>query len=301
MTIHNNASHATTNIPLGSEGHQIPSSINNRVEGAAFDVRFSKEPETEQLRFKLTESKKTGSSYYTIVLLNDKKHRITVFDKGNKLAYSEGDWQRVEHLTTKLLEKYHKNKDFPEKSKGTLSLKERKWTVTYGDGTPHVDLSVNKKVIREFKDLLEKQIKPTNILPATKAPFKRKASNLAALDTPSKQAKTEETSFLKKIIEKAKNFLSRLKSNTDEDMEETERKKEPLGKAKDYLFPSTNLDDWGSLPSSDTASISSFEELDSQKGDLDDNTSLGDITVASSHISRDSGSSYSPEISPGKR
>ena len=84
-------------------------------------------------------------------------------------------------------------------------------------------------------------------------------------------------------------------------MEETERKKGPLGKAKDYLFPSTNLDDWGSLPSSDTASISSFEELDSQEGDLDDNTSLGDITVASSHISRDSGSSYSPEISPGKR
>ncbi|GFY53684.1 hypothetical protein TNIN_156581 [Trichonephila inaurata madagascariensis] len=53
----------------------------------------------------------------------------TVFDKGNKLAYSEGDWQKVEHLTTKLLERYHKNKDFPEKSKGTLSLKERKWTV----------------------------------------------------------------------------------------------------------------------------------------------------------------------------
>lgn len=296
MTIQNNASHATS-IPFSPEGHQTPSSINNRVEGVAFDVLFSQEPETEQLRFELTESKKTGSQYYRIVLLNGKKHRITVFDKGNKLAYSEGDWQRVEHLTTKLVERYHKNKDFPEKSKGTLSLKERKWTVTYGDRTPTIERSVNKRVIREFKKLFEDQIKPTNILPATKAPLKRKASNLAALDTPSKQAKTEETSFAKKIIEKAKNFLFRSKSNTDEDMEETEKEKGPLEKAKDHLFPSTNLDDWDSLSSSDTASISSFEELENPTDDLDDNTSLGGITVASSHISNDSGSSYSP----GKR
>lgn len=299
MTIQNNASHATS-IPFSPEGHQTPFSINNRVEGAAFDVLFSQEPETEQLRFELTESKQTGSQYYRIVLLNGKKHRITVFDKGNKLAYSEGDWQRVEHLTTKLLERYHKNKDFPEKSKGTLSLKKRKWTVTCGDGTPHVDLSVNKKVIREFKNLLEKQIKPTNILPATKAPLKRKTSNLVAL-APPKQAKTEKTSFPKKIIEKAKNFLSRLKSNTDEDMEETERKKGRLEKAKNRLFPLTNLDDWDSLSSSDTASINSFQKLENPTDNLDDNTSLGGITVVSSHISNDSGSSYSPEISPGKR
>ena len=84
-------------------------------------------------------------------------------------------------------------------------------------------------------------------------------------------------------------------------MEETERKKGRLEKAKNHLFPLTNLDDWDSLSSSDTASINSFQKLENPTDNLDDNTSLGGITVASSHISNDSGSSYSPEISPGKR
>ena len=297
MTIHNHnhAPHATTSIPVGSEGHQTPSSINNRVEEVAFDVLFSQKPTSEQLRFKLTEYKQTGSQYDRIVLLNGKKYRITVFDKGNKLAYSEGDWQRVKHLTTKLLERYHKNKDFPEKSKGTLSLKERKWKVAYGDGTPHVERFVNKKIIREFKNLLEKQIKPTNILPATISPLKRKASSLTALNTRPKQAKTEEASFPKKIIEKAKNFISRLKPNTDEDREETERKKGRFDQVRDFFFPSNNLDNFDDLTSSDTASIRSFEGLDSYQED--DLTSLGGSRTASSlsHVSSDSGPSYSPE------
>lgn len=304
MTIQNNASHAIS-IPFSPEGHQAPSSINNRVEEAAFDVLFSQKPEAEQLRFELAESKQTGFQYYRIVLLNGKKHRITVLDRGNKLAYSERNWQKVEHLTTELLERYHKNKDFPEKSKGILSLKERKWTVTYGDGTPDVDLTVNKKVIRKFKNLLEKQIKPANILPATKAPLKREASNLAALDTIYKPEKKENplSELIKKIIEEAKNFISHLKSNTDKDAEKTEKKKGPLEQARDYFFPShRNIDNFDDLASSDAASISSFEELDNRReDDFDDNTSLGGVTVASSRVSNDSGSSYSPEISPEKR
>ncbi|KAG6559261.1 hypothetical protein [Candidatus Rhabdochlamydia sp. W815] len=301
MKIHNNTAQVVTNNLSSHGGYETPPST-NRVEEVAFDVVFSQEPlpGKEKLRFKLKQCGKTGSQYYTIVKWRGKRYRITVHDNKRKLAYSEADWQRIEHRTIKVLNKVQREHFF----RGTLQLHaktKKKWKV-YKNKSSHIKCSVNKKVIREFKNLLENQIKSTNIFPATKAPVKRKASNLAALDIPFKQVKKEEASFPKKIIEKIKNSLSYLKSNTDEDTEKTERKKGLFKQAKNYFFPSNDHDNFDDLASSDTASIRSFEESDNRReGDFDDNTSLGGITVASSHISSDSGSSYSPKISPEKK
>lgn len=299
---------STPTVPSSVGGYQTPpSSISNRVEGVAFNVLFSQEPtlETEQLRFELTECKKTGSSYYTIVTWKGKRYRITVHENKRKLAYSEADWQQVEARTIKVLDKVQNNKHF---FRGTLQLHaktQKKWKFTYENNTPHVEeRSVNKKIIREFKKLLEDQIKPINPPPASKAPkrLERDSYSLSNSNFIHKPEKKEETSFFKKSIKKVKTFLSQLKSNTDEHIEETERKKGRFERIKDCLFPSNNLDYFDDLTSSDTASISSFEGLDNNhQEDLDDNTSLGGITTASRHISNDSGSSYSPEISPGKR
>lgn len=301
MTIHNHASHATNSMPVSSEAYQTPSSLNSRVEEAAFDVLFSqKEPtsETEQLRFELNECKKTGSSYYTIVTWKGKKYRITVHSKKRKLAYSEADWQQVEHRTIKVLDKVQNSKHF---FRGALQLHAKtknKWKVTYENNTPHLERSVNKKVIRDFKKLFENQIKPISILPTLQPPKKLERASYSPSNNIYKPTKEEKPffEFPKKILEKIKGYLRSIKLNTNEDTEAVKEERSPLKQVKDYFFPSRrNIDDFDDLASSDAASINSFKELGNREGNLDDNTSLGSITVASSHISSDSGSSYSPE------
>lgn len=227
MTIHNNASY-TTNSIVDSKAHQTSSSINNRVEEAAFDVLFSqKEPtsETEQLRFELNECKKIGSSYYTIVTWKGKRYRITVHDNKKKLACSEADWQRVEHQIIKVLDKVQNSKHF---FRGALQLHAKtknKWKVTYENNAPHIERSVNKKVIRDFKKLFENQIKPTNILPPSQPPKKLESASYSNLIyRPTKKEKPF-FEFTKKIIEKIKDYLRSIKLNTNEDTEEVKREK----------------------------------------------------------------------------
>lgn len=206
MTIHNNASY-TTNSIVDSKAHQTSSSINNRVEEAAFDVLFSqKEPtsETEQLRFELNECKKIGSSYYTIVTWKGKRYRITVHDNKKKLACSEADWQRVEHQIIKVLDKVQNSKHF---FRGALQLHAKtknKWKVTYENNAPHIERSVNKKVIRDFKKLFENQIKPTNILPPSQPLKSWKAHHIQTSFIDRQKKKSLSSNLLKKLLKKLK-------------------------------------------------------------------------------------------------
>ncbi|VHO04026.1 hypothetical protein [Candidatus Rhabdochlamydia sp. T3358] len=304
MTIHNNPTPhaATVSIPLGSGSPQIPSRINNKVEEVAFDVLLSQERNTEQLRFELKESGKTGSQYYTIATWKGKRYRITVHDNKRKLAYSEGDWQKVEAKTITVLDKVQNDKHF---FKGSLQLHAKtakKWTVTHENNTPHVDRSVNKKVIREFKNLLEKQINPTNILPATKSPkgLQRKASY--PLNTLYRPVKKEGAFLesLKKTLKKFKEYFRPLKSNTnDQNIDTKEVKRSPLEQVKDYFFPLNNRifvppnEDFNDLSSVTSSTSSSFEYIENPtEAEGDDNTSLGGISIESSNVSNDSGSSY---------
>ncbi|MDR2539250.1 MAG: hypothetical protein LBC45_01295 [Chlamydiales bacterium] len=267
MSIYSNTSyHTAINTPLTSEG-QTPS-IYNRVEGVAFDALFSKNPlsESEQLRFELNECKKTGSSYYTIVTWKDKRYRITVHNKKRTLAYSEGDWQRIEDRITQVLDKVQNSKHF---FKGTLHLHvktKNKWKVTYENNAPLVEHFVNEKTIREFKNLLEKQINPTNRLPTGvhtstgMLPQKLKRSLHSSLNYNPTKKENSFFEFPKKILEKVKHYLRPLKSNANEAMEKTERKKESFELTKERLFFPNNLDNFDDLSSSDGSSISFFEK-----------------------------------------
>ena len=306
MTIHNHTASdaATAKIPSG--GPQTSSSINNRVEEVAFDVLLPQEPNTEQLRFELKECGKTGSQYYTIATWKGKRYRITVHENKKKLAYSEGDWQRVEHQTIKVLDRVQNDKHF---FKGTLQLHAKtknKWKVTHENNTP-VERSVNKKVIREFKNLLEKQINPTAILPAP-VPSQLKKASYSPPNPLYKPAKKEVNflEFPKKVFEKIKDYLRSLKPNTNEqntDIEKVEKERSPVKRVKNYFFPryKDGFDDDELTSNGDRASISSsIEYIDElAEGDAafdDDNTSLGGISDTSSHVSSDNGSSYSLRV-----
>ncbi|HEV3269273.1 MAG TPA: hypothetical protein VGZ69_01330 [Candidatus Rhabdochlamydia sp.] len=325
MSTHSNITFhttATTSIPPSSRGHQTPSSVNSRVGGVAFEVLVpQRRPDTEQLRFKLEQCGKTGSQHYTIVTWQGKRYRITVHDNKRPLAYSEEDWKKVEHKTISVLDRVQNGKHF---FKGALQLRAKtknRWKVTYENNTPHVECSVSKKMIRDFKNLFENQIKHTNILPAAKSPEKLKRASYATYKPKKKEINLPEP--CKKILEKFKDFLRSLKSRTNDI--EAEREKSPFEKARNHFFPSNNhINDFGDLSS--TASISSFEEINEERvtediysnrtsslkggsfeeinapaeSDLDDvfsdNTSLGGKSDTSSNVSNDSGSSYSPEI-----
>ncbi|MDQ5957029.1 MAG: hypothetical protein ACH349_05730 [Candidatus Rhabdochlamydia sp.] len=305
MTIHNNpVSYATTNI--ASRDPQTLSSTNNRVEKVAFDVLLTEEPNTEQLRFELKEYGKTGSQYYTIATWKGKRYRITVHDNKRKLAYLEDDWQRIEHQTIKVLNRVQNDKHFV---KGNIQLHgktKNKWKVTYENNT-HVERSINKKVIREFKNLFESQIKHTNTLLSAKSPQKLKRA-LYPLYTNYREKK--ERTLLevpKKIFEVSKKTFKRIKNH--------------------FFPPNNNINDFDDLSSHTTDSRSSFEEVNNEQftgatysnkanslndslfeeintlkenDDLDDafsdKTSLGGISDTSSHVSNDSGSSYSLRI-----
>lgn len=303
MTIHNNPTPhaATVSIPPGSGSPQIPSRINNKVEEVAFDVLLPQEPNTEQLRFELKESGKTGSQYYTIATWKGKRYRITVHDNKRKLAYSEGDWQKVEDKTITVLDKVQNDKHF---FKGTLQLHAKtknRWKVTHENKTP-VERSVNKKVIREFKNLFAEQIKSTNTLPAAKSPKKlqRKASYPSNLLYKPAKKEVNFLEFPKKIFEKVKGYLRSLKSNKNEQNTATEEvERSPLKKFKDYFFPLNNRifvppnEDFNDLSSVTSSTSSSFEYIENPiEAEGDDNTSLGGISIESSNVSNDSGSSY---------
>ncbi|MGB7128317.1 MAG: hypothetical protein WBD50_04410 [Candidatus Rhabdochlamydia sp.] len=293
MTIHNNTTTATASISPGSRD-QIPSRLNDQVEGVAFDVLFSQTPppDTEQLRFELKECGKTGSQYYTIATWKGKRYRITVHDNKRKLAYSERDWQQVEDKTITVLDRVQNGKHF---FKGTLQLHAKtknRWKVTHENNIPPVERSVNKKIIREFKNLFESQINHTNILPAAKSPekFRRASYPSNPLYKPAKK-EVNFLEFREKIFEKVKGYLRSLKSNKFE-------------RLKNHLYPVRNINNFDNL-SSAASSISSLEEINTPKEDdlddsfsdnssLSDNTSLGDRSNASSRVSEDSGSSYSP-------
>lgn len=315
MSIHSNTSYYTAidSISPSSREHQTPS-INNRIEEVAFNILFSQElsSNTEQLRFELIECKKNGSQYYTIVTWKDKRYRITVHDGKRKLAYSEADWQRVEHQTIKVLDKVQNGKHF---FKGDLRLHAKtknKWIVTYENNKPHLEHTVNKKIIRDFKKLFEEQIKSLNILPTTKPSQKPKRSSYLPLSFLDKPAKKKEpfSEFPKKVLEKIKDYLCSLKPNTNKqntDIREIDREKSPLKRFKNHFFPSRrNIDDFDDLSSINTTSIKSFEEVNNEiEDDLEDtfsdNTSLGNISTLSSHVSSDSGAAYDPNIYPDKK
>ena len=302
MSIHSNTTFhtTTTSIPPSFEGHQTPSNINNRVEGVAFEVLVpERRPETEQLRFKLEQCGKTGSQYYTIVTWQGKRYRITVHENKRPLAYSEKDWKKVEYKTISVLDRVQNSKHF---FKGALQLHAKtknRWKVTYENNTPHVECSVSKKMIRDFKNLFENQIKHTNILPAAKSPKKlKKASYPSHATYKPKKKELNLLEFPKKILEKIRDYLRSSKSSTNDI--EAEREKSPFEKVRNHFFPSNNhINDFDDLSS--TASISSFEEINApEEADLEDafsdNTSLGGKSDTSSNVSNDSGPSYSPGI-----
>lgn len=307
MTIHNNTTTytATASISPGSRD-QIPSRLNDQVEGAAFDVLFPQTPpsDTEQLRFELKECGKTGSQYYTIATWKGKRYRITVYDNKRKLAYSKGDWQKVKDRTITVLDRVQNEEHF---FKGALQLHAKtrnRWKVTYKDKT-QAERSVNKEIIREFKNLFEKQINHTNTLPPAKSPEKlRKASYPSNFLYKPAKKEVNFLEFPKKIFEKVKGCLRSLKSNKNEQntaTEETAREKSPFERFKNYFYPSNrNIDNFDDL-SSATSSISSFGHIDNPAAEDDadafsDNTSLGGRSNASSHVSNDSGPSYSSRI-----
>lgn len=313
MTIHNNStSHAATaSISPGSGGHQTSSNINNRVEGVAFDVLLPQgsntDTGTEQLRFELKECGKTGSQYYTIATWKGKRYRITVHDNKRKLAYSEGDWQKVEAKTITVLDRVQNGKHFFQGALQLHAKTKNRWKVTHENNTPDVERSVNKKVIREFKNLFENQIKHTNTLPPAKSPEKLQKKALYPSNLLYRPEKKEGAFLesLKKTLKQFKEYFRPLKSNTnDQNIDTKEVKRSPLEQVKDYFFPSStniftppNNEDFNDLSSVTSSTSSSFEYIknptEAEGDDFDDdNTSLGGISIASSNVSNDSGSSY---------
>lgn len=305
MSIHSNTSYHTAIAPSNLEGNHPSTNVDKRVEGVAFDILCSQEPfldkDAEQIRFKLEEHVKTGSQSYTIVTWNDKKYRITVHINKTQVSCSEENWKRLENnLKTKIWDKAHPGEHF---SKGTLKLKERKWTAELKNPTGNsneIERLVSKKVIREFKNLFETQIKHLNSLPTPKtSPTKQKNISLAPpIEKNSPEVQKKKDPILKKMIEKSKRWVSSfLKKNKQNTI--TEQPKHLLTQTKKHFFPPvTPMDEEFDDLTSETTSL--FEEIsdipkETEFDLISDTTSIGGISEITD-ILEDQGSPYLPKI-----
>jgi hypothetical protein len=280
MSIHSNSSYQTAPIIDSSHPEDNHSSIpaDKRVEGVAFDVLCSAKPCTkaEEIRFKLEEHVKTGSQSYTIVTWNDKKYRITVHKDKSLVSYSEGDWKRLgDNLKTKIWDKAHPGEHF---SKGTLALNaktRKKWNVTLNNPT-YTERPIAKKIIKDLKNLFEKELTALNLTPAPKSsPNKSKI-------TPPIRKNLPETAQEKNVFEQAKRFLSKTRF---------------LSKPKDRFFPTPRKEEFDDL-TSETTSL--FEEISIPRTEdefdlISDTTSIGGNSEITDVLD-DQRLPYSPKI-----
>lgn len=314
MSIHSNTSYHTAIAPSNLDGNHPSTNVDKRVEGVTFDILYSQAPfldkDAEQIRFKLEEHVKTGSQPYTIVTWNDKKYRITVHINKSQISCSERDWKRLgDNLKTKIWDKAHPGEHF---SKGALKLTDRKWRAELKNpigNSNEIARFVSKKVIREFKNLFEKQIEHLNRSRAAKASSTQQ-NNISS--TPpnrknlSEAAQEKKENAFNKLIEKFNNCVSAFlkkanKQNTVIDQKEEksvfEQSRQFLAKTKNHFFPTHKKEEFDDLTSETTSLFEEISDIPKETGfDLiSDTTSIGGISEITD-ILEDQGLPYSPKI-----
>lgn len=242
----------------------VSSTEAGQVNEVAFNVLISPNlSPAERLSFKLEEHVKTNSQPYTIVSWNGKKYQITVHKDRSMLSYSEEDWNRIKNKMTELWDNAHPEHHF---SKGDLNLDVKKWNVTLNNHKAPVQDSKTQQIIKDIKNLLEKELTASHISSSTKSSTKTlEKGSLPVVqedlsETLGEKTKRKKNSFFflkpKKIFKQFTCLLNKTKER--------------------FFAKSPHANEEFDLTSSSRSSISSQDDCDITSAS--DTTSIGDIS-----------------------